>query len=508
MNRKIIAIGIIGVFLLSTLISSPIFGKRLVGDAIKKEVLPSITPLLTPCPCDPITVDDDRKECPNADYTSIQEAVNAYYHCNVMILVYPGMYEENVKISGGRRDWMELVGINPKTTIINGGGNGNVVEIRSTWVHFKGFTVMNGGKNCSGIYVKGSYTEITNCTVEHNLGNGITCADLCFFTRVTKCNISYNKGDGIKGGDLDIIECNISYNFGDGISIRYRDFVNIKRCIISHNQGNGVTCGDYVNIKRCIISHNQGSGVRCGDRGRFMQSSFLQISINDISYNGNRGIYSDMAFCLTIKGNNIHDNLREGLYIGKIWTDNLGWCDENALIFNNNFINNKPNAFDEITNSEDFWADIFVGNHWSDYKGLDLNRNGVGDIPYIIRGAIINKDEAPIMKPLEYTPPQKIKIRGVLGGIGVKAFIENNGSKKLEYIPWIVTIWVDPEHSPHSIIATGVIPVLPVNSTRIISTGPIFGFGKCTIGVKVIGGGRLGRRGILVGPFIIIQKSR
>ena len=55
----------------------------------------------------------------------------------------------------------------------------------------------------------------------------------------------------------------------------------------------------------------------------------------------------------------------------------MGDCEGNEFE-KNDFI---QNAFDVTTNSSQS-ANLFKGNYWSHYSGYDLDRNGVGDVPY------------------------------------------------------------------------------------------------------------------------------
>ncbi|MBL7826975.1 MAG: nitrous oxide reductase family maturation protein NosD, partial [Saprospiraceae bacterium] len=52
-------------------------------------------------------------------------------------------------------------------------------------------------------------------------------------------------------------------------------------------------------------------------------------------------------------------------------------CDGN-IIRQNNFIGN---SFDVSTNGH-LVLNIFEGNYWDRYEGYDLNRDGIGDVPF------------------------------------------------------------------------------------------------------------------------------
>jgi len=53
------------------------------------------------------------------------------------------------------------------------------------------------------------------------------------------------------------------------------------------------------------------------------------------------------------------------------------------LAFHNNLVDNANQSF--VGNSNfTIWDNSCEGNYWSDYNGTDLDRDGVGDIPYVI----------------------------------------------------------------------------------------------------------------------------
>jgi len=88
-------------------------------------------------------------------------------------------------------------------------------------------------------------------------------------------------------------------------------------------------------------------------------------------------------------------------------------CDNN-LFYYNNFIDNGigsvfdfDNAYDDSPNN---WHinidDTGIGNYWSDYEekypnAKDENNDGKWDTPYNIDGAGCNKDEYPLMEPVD-----------------------------------------------------------------------------------------------------------
>ena len=77
-----------------------------------------------------------------------------------------------------------------------------------------------------------------------------------------------------------------------------------------------------------------------------------------------------------------------------------GWC-RNNNIYHNNFIENVIQASAE--NSDNQWDDGAEGNYWSDYTGLDVDGDGIGDSPYIIGPNVV--DQFPLMAPFQLLRP-------------------------------------------------------------------------------------------------------
>ncbi|TFF88577.1 MAG: hypothetical protein EU548_08675, partial [Promethearchaeota archaeon] len=102
----------------------------------------------------------------------------------------------------------------------------------------------------------------------------------------------------------------------------------------------------------------------------------------------------------TIMENNTISNCNYGCYLA--YTNN-------SLVFSNYFINNSIQAYDSGINNQ--WDNGSIGNYWSDYWntyfGVDLDDDGIGDIPYNITGSAKSQDRYPIWDdgPGENHPP-------------------------------------------------------------------------------------------------------
>ena len=75
----------------------------------------------------------------------------------------------------------------------------------------------------------------------------------------------------------------------------------------------------------------------------------------------------------------------------------------NNTLYDNNFINNGQQVGDPNLimgpnpAANTFWFNDSVGNYWSNYNGLDLNQDGIGDTPFPINGSVT--DPYPLMVP-------------------------------------------------------------------------------------------------------------
>ncbi|MBC7129636.1 right-handed parallel beta-helix repeat-containing protein [Candidatus Bathyarchaeota archaeon] len=286
-------------------------------------------------------------------------------------------------------------------------------------------------KNCSGIIVEG-------LSIEHNT-YGIL---LCYTTnsKITG-NIVKNNLYGIMlwGSSSNIISRNIIMN-NEGYGIRLDG--NSNNNIISNNKITA-NAGDGINFETATSNTIYGNHITGnGGNGIFFRNiQDSNVIGNNISFNKGCGIGFGYGPNGTIKENHISKN-EKGIWISNAFEntitlnkiiENNGWAIElegsqkNNFIHHNNFINNcpweerqarvapiwifpgEPEPPKLVGGAANFWDDGKEGNYWSDYKGADINGDGIGDTPYIINEN--NMDNHPLMKPVaipeivDATPP-------------------------------------------------------------------------------------------------------
>ena len=195
-----------------------------------------------------IVVDDDGLDDPNADFDTIQAAVDAASDGDE-VLVHPGTY---TNASTGKDIWIHSVD-GPETTIIN--GTGSDVFSCSGPTTIEGFTITGGSSSQGGgffISIGGSPT-IINCIIRNN--------------HATKGGGLYAQNAGAHLIDCSIIDNTCGAGRGGGLHLNWSG-VTLDNCIIDGNGGGESGAAElvYSNItmNNCIINNNSGGGQYAG----------------------------------------------------------------------------------------------------------------------------------------------------------------------------------------------------------------------------------------------------
>ena len=486
MNKKIVVVGIIGIFMLSgvtTLSAVKINVKMEICNDQKSFGVPLLNNRKT------WYVDDNNTEGPwdgtvDHPYKKIKDAVENATESDE-INVFSGKYYERITLD--KELTLKGIDTGEGKPIIDGNETGTIINIKAENCVVNNFEIKRAGWELDN-YGKNILIKKKNAIITNNDIIGQAEMGICLYSNAHNAKIFNNtiKKIGYQGIYNDGAEnVNISYNMitdsGEAILLYFTGKNTVYRNVISSNDRALVLYygGDYEVIENVISDHsdygfiiyrnsypNQVIGnVIYSNNGRalFLNENYAKISaINNTIYSNKAiGIEVWRSNNVEILQNTVYSNYKHGVQLSysnkckiidnKIYSndghgigiddsDNLeiinnnienntqdglriSWSNNN-IIYHNNFVKNENNAY-EIGTGLIKWDDgpIAGGNYWSDYDGIDENADGIGDTPYYI--SFPNKrDEYPIMKPDGWlnTPPDSPTIRGQTAGKADKEY--------------------------------------------------------------------------------------
>jgi nitrous oxidase accessory protein len=331
---------------------------------------------------------------PNKPIKSIKKAI-ALAKAGDTVMVYKGLYKEGNIIINKR-----IVFLGKNLPVLDGQKKYEVLSIKADSVVVNGFKVIKSGyatlEDPCGIKVYNkNYVVIQNNVLDDNffgiyIQNGSHC--IIKNNRLT----AYGKeeqsiGNGIhcwKSDSMQIIGNTIS-GHRDGIYFEFVTNSVIWRNISARNVRYGLHfmfSNDDAYISN--IFKNNGAGVAVMfTKNVKMFNNFFEENWGDSAY----GLFLKEISDSYIIGNKFSKNTSgihmEGtnrIQVEKNVFEANGWgmkilasCSDN-IIKNNNFLGN---TFDISTNGS-LVLNTFNNNYWDKYEGYDLDKNGVGDVPY------------------------------------------------------------------------------------------------------------------------------
>jgi len=244
------------------------------------------------------------------------------------------------------------------------------------------------GNNCSnnnsGISLySSSNNTLTNNTCSNN-GNGIELGDSSNNT-LTNNNCSnnftydggYDRGILLEGSDNNTLTGNTCSYDNSGISL----YSSSNNTLTNNNCSNN----NYENKHYYNGLEQAGYGIfLSGSPGNNLTNN--NTLTNNNCSNNTYGIWLEGSSNYNTLTNNTCSNNYYGIYIYIFHTDN-------NRIYQNNFVNNTNQAYDQCSN---FWDSNGKGNYWSDWQSPDANNDGIVDNARSITGGS-NKDHYPLV---------------------------------------------------------------------------------------------------------------
>ena len=332
--------------------------------------------------------------CSNCEYKTIKEAIAQAKEYDT-IFIKKGTYKEyDIVID------LPLTIIGEDYPIIDGGKKGEIITITSDNVTVDGLFITNVGtsytEDFAAIRVKRSKNYVIQNLILEHLFFGI------YLEKADDGKVINNKiiGDAVQ-----------EYNSGNGIQIWYCNNVQIEGNSVQH-----VRDGIYLEFaNNCLIKNNiSANNIRYGLHFMFSNNDIYQDNIfekngagvavmfskhieminnhfrenwgassyglllkeiNDAEIVGNT--FEENTIGISLEGSN-RINYKNNDFINNGWAIKVrGACYTNSFI-GNNFL---YNSFDLSYNTKEN-DNIFDKNFWSSYTGYDLDKDGIGDVPY------------------------------------------------------------------------------------------------------------------------------
>jgi nitrous oxidase accessory protein len=314
--------------------------------------------------------------------------------------------------------------------VIDGGGAGSVVTIAGTGVTFTGFVVRNSGRQvteeAAGIKVQGDGHRIEDNVVE-DVYFGIHVAD-ARDVRVQGNRIApglargarpghgislwHVRGGRIAGNRVTDARDGIYVSFSQDVSVAANEISGCRYGLHSMNSRNAAFSQNIVrdNLLGASLMYSdhlvmRGNRIENHRQGQAAQGLLLK-DVGSLLLEGNRlvanriGIYADSV--ATSGG--------EALVRGNIIAGNdVAFALQSTVhltVYGNTILDNLADARAEGGRpSGSRWSRDGRGNFWSQYRGYDADRDGIGDLPYRVEGLM---DELlqrnPLARAFLYTP--------------------------------------------------------------------------------------------------------
>lgn len=332
--------------------------------------------------------------CPSCEIKSIKEGITIAVDFDTL-LIKKGTYNEfNIVVNKP----LTLLGEN--YPIIDGEDQGEIITITSDNVTIDGLFIINVGTSYTADYAAIRVVRSKNFIIQN-----VVLEKLFFGIYLEKARdgiVYHNKiiGDAVEefnsGNGIQLwycknikVERNIVQHVRDGIYLEFSDQVVIKDNISTNNVRYGLHfmfSNDDSYENNTFENNGAGVAVMFSKHIKMYNNTFkknwgtasfgmLLKEINDAEIIGNT--FEENTVGISIEGSN-RIAYKKNDFVNNGWALKVRGACYGNLFLDNNFL---YNSFDVSYNSK-LNDNRFEGNYWSNYTGYDLDKNGIGDVPY------------------------------------------------------------------------------------------------------------------------------
>ncbi len=331
---------------------------------------------------------------------SIALALSAAHDGDTILVKGPNIFREPVILEKS----VKLVGVDG--AVIDANGKGTILTIDARNVEIRDLTFRNSGNDLanfdSAIMVLGSSAQIINCHLVNN-GFGI------FIRGATNCLVRGNEISGetsaesaTRGNGIhlwktkrNLLDGNSIRSKRDGVYLSYADenwitnnrvgecrfgihyMYSHKNRLLANTLSANAVGATLMFARNCLVEGNQISANR--RHGILLKQFENSRLVGNFISGHNRGLFVQQATKDRFENNTLSKN-DIGLYLS-------GGSEQNTFI-GNAFLDNTDQVWqppDEMEAGRSA-ANVFYekghGNFWSDYTGVDIGGDGIGDTPY------------------------------------------------------------------------------------------------------------------------------
>ncbi len=309
--------------------------------------------------------------------------------------VHPGIYAEN-GLSVPHR--LSLIGIGNPT--VDGRHSGEILTVHADSVSIEGFTFKGSGlshldenaavrfeeahhgrisnnqfvDNFFAIYIsKSSHCLIQDNTIQGDAKTESRSGNAIHLWYCKDVTVQGNKISGHRDGIyLEFVEaCEVKYNHSTqnlryGLHFMFSNHNKYHDNRFDHNgAGVAVMYSRHVDMHNNIFADNWGTAAY----GLLLKDIYDSNIINNQFTQNTIGMYSEACNRVQIERNNFE---------GNGWAVKIMANSMDNIFIHNNFLSN---TFDIATNSRQNF-NAFNQNYWNRYRGYDMDKDGIGDVPF------------------------------------------------------------------------------------------------------------------------------